>query len=110
MDATNILITILVSLSSGLLGVLISPILLHRLERRRQKQDLTCKLLGSRYDINGKEFSSALNAVMGVFSDDKIVLKKLVELYKQLKVPGKPNSESALIDLLKAVSFRVVGT
>ncbi len=103
MDNNAVLVTLVSSLLSGLIGVAVSAWFFYRLERRKQKQDLARRLLGNRFSIRGDDFSRAMNEVIGVFADADIVLNKMRLLYEALEVPGKSNAEPALIDFLKAV-------
>ena len=96
-------ITIISSLLSGLVGIGVSIIVMYKLERHKLKLDLARRLLGSRYHIQGDDFSCAMNEVIAVFADKPIVLKKMEKLYEVLQTPGKPNANSALIDFLKEV-------
>lgn len=98
-----ILVTIVSSLISGLLGVAVSTWYFYKLERHKLKLDLARRLLGNRFSISGDAFSCAMNEVIAVFADAEPVLQKMERLYEALQVPGKPNAEGALIDFLKAV-------
>ena len=98
-----ILITVLSSLASGIVGVVVSMWYFYKLERHKLKLDLARRLLGNRFSIIGDEFSRAMNEVIGVFADSPDVLAKLGRMYEAIQVPGKPNAEAALIDFLKSV-------
>lgn len=103
MSNEAILVTIVSSLISGLLGVAVSTWYFYKLERHKLKLDLARRLLGNRFSISGDAFSCAMNEVIAVFADAEPVLQKMERLYEALQVPGKPNAEGALIDFLKAV-------
>jgi hypothetical protein len=98
-----ILVTVLSSLISGILGVVVSTWYFYKLERHKLKLDLARRLLGNRFSLSGDEFSRAMNEVIGVFADSPGVLAKLGRMYEAVRVPGKPNAEAALIDFLKSV-------
>lgn len=97
------IITLIASFSSGLLGVGVSVWFFYKLERRKLKFDLTRRLLGHRFSISSDSFSCAMNEVIAVFADSPDVLQKMERLYQALEVSGKPHAEGALIDFLKAV-------
>lgn len=103
MSADAILVTVLSSLASGIVGVFVSTWYFYKLERHKLKLDLARRLLGNRFSISGDAFSCAVNEVIAVFSDSEDVLAKLRALYEALQAHGKPNAETALIDFLKAV-------
>lgn len=103
MTAEGIVVTVIASLLSGLVGVGVSAWFFYRLERHKQKLDLARRLLGNRYSIRGDAFSCAMNEVIAVFADSDEVLTKMKLLYEALQAPGKTNAEPALIDFLKAV-------
>ena len=105
MSVELILITIVASLLSGLIGVGVSGWFFYKLERHKLKLDLARRLLGHRFSIPGDDFSCAMNEVIGVFADSPEVLTKMGRLYEVLQTPGKPNAEGALIDFLKEVCF-----
>jgi hypothetical protein len=102
-SADAILVTVLSSLASGIVGVFVSTWYFYKLERHKLKLDLARRLLGNRYSIGGDAFSCAVNEVIAVFADSEDVLTKLRGLYEALQAHGKPNAETALIDFLKAV-------
>lgn len=103
MTADAILVTVVSSLISGIVGVFISTWYFYKLERHKLKLDLARRLLGNRFSISGDAFSCAVNEVIAVFADSEDVLSKLRGLYEALQAHGKPNAETALIDFLKAV-------
>ena len=103
MSSDAILVTVITSLISGIIGILISTWYIYKLERHKLKLDLARRLLGNRFSITGDDFSRAMNEVIGVFADSPDVLSKLGRIYEALQVQGKPNAEAALIDFLKSV-------
>lgn len=98
-----IVVTVIASLLSGLIGVGVSAWFFYKIERHKLKLDLTRRLLGNRYNITGDNFSCAMNEVIAVFADSQDVLQQMGKLYEALQAPGKPNADGALIDFLKAV-------
>lgn len=103
MTTEAIVVTILSSLISGLIGVGVSAWFFYKLERHKLKLDLARRLLGNRYSIMGDDFSCAMNEVLVVFADSEDVLQKTARLYETIQTQGKPNVDGALIDFLKAV-------
>jgi hypothetical protein len=98
-----IVVTVLTSLVSGIVGVFVSTWYFYKLERHKLKLDLARRLLGNRFSVSGDAFSCAVNEVIAVFADSEDVLSKLRGLYDALQASGKHNAETALIDFLKAV-------
>lgn len=98
-----IIVTVIASLLSGLIGVGVSAWFFYKIERHKLKLDLARRLLGNRYSITGDNFSCAMNEVIAVFADSQDVLQQMGKLYEALQTPGKPNADGALIDFLKAV-------
>lgn len=103
MSTEAIIVAVLSSLVSGLIGVGVSACFFYRLERHKLKLDLARRLLGHRFSITGDNFSCAMNEVIAVFADSPEVLQKMERLYEALQITGKPNAEVALVDFLKAV-------
>ncbi|NCC84950.1 MAG: hypothetical protein EOM03_12620 [Clostridia bacterium] len=103
MSTEAIIVTVIASLLSGLIGVGISAWFFYKIERHKLKLDLARRLLGNRYSITGDNFSCAMNEVIAVFADSQDVLQKMGKLYEALQTPSKPNADGALIDFLKAV-------
>jgi hypothetical protein len=103
MSLEAIVVTIISSLLSGIIGVGVSACVFYKLERHKLKLDLARRLLGHRFLIQGDNFSCAMNEVIAVFADKPEVLLKMSKLYEALQAPGKPNCEGALVDFLKEV-------
>ena len=103
MSTEAIVVTVVSSLVSGIVGAVLSTWYFYKLERHKLKLDLARRLLGKRFSISGDAFSCAVNEVIAVFADSEDVLSKLRGLYEALQAHGKPNADAALIDFLKAV-------
>jgi hypothetical protein len=103
MPIDAIVVTVISSLISGIVGVVVSTWYFYRLERHKQKLDLARRLLGNRFSISGDAFSCAMNEVIAVFADAPDVLHKMSRLFEVLQVPGKANADTALIDFLKSI-------
>lgn len=98
-----VLVTIISSLISGLVGVFVSAYYFTRLEKHKMKMDTARRLLGHRYDISGAQFSAAMNEVFIIFADSPKVISAMQDLYQTLSTPGKPFADDKLVTLLKAV-------
>lgn len=94
---------ILTSLISGLLGAFASAYLFLRYEQKKYRLDTAKKLFGNRYDLNGDEFSRAMNEVYFVFHHNAKVLRAVEALFISLDVPGKPQVNDAITTLLKTI-------
>lgn len=81
----TILSIAILALLSGLLGVLISSWFQKHNELRKAKFRILQQLMGSRYDVNGKEFLGALNQVAIVFCDSKEVLTALNSVAEEVR-------------------------
>ncbi len=100
---TSVMIVVLSSLISGLVGVIVSTIFYQRMEKKKLRIDTAKKLIGNRHDLTGQDFTQALNEALIVFSDNKIILQALNELFKNARMPGKPDINETLLTLFKAV-------
>jgi hypothetical protein len=98
-----IVVSLVASLLSGIIGVAVSFWFFYKLERHKLKLDLARRLLGDRYNIVGDNFSCAMNEVIAVFADSPDVFQNMERLYQALETTGKPHADRALIDFLKAV-------
>lgn len=101
MSAESILVTVVTSLLSGLIGSAATILFMGRLETRKLKIDTLRRLLGNRDDLTGPEFCSAANEVLVVFRDCPRVLAAIRTLHQVASTPGKPNITDALTVLLK---------
>ncbi len=101
MTAETIVITVLASLLSGLIGSAATIFFMGRLETRKLKIDTLRRLLGNRDELTGAAFCSAANEVLVVFRDSPRVLSALRDLHRVAATHGKPNIEDALVVLLK---------
>ncbi len=107
MTKEQMLVTVISSLLSGLVGVAVSFWFYARLEKRKMKIETARKMFGSRYDIGSQEFLESLNEIMIVFSDSQAVIEAVQAF---LAVVGTPqvarsmgSADEALIKLMKAV-------
>ena len=107
MNSTAILVTIISSLLSGLIGVAISAYFFGSLEKKKLKVDTARRLIGNRHNIAGDGFQQAMNEVMIVFSDTPAVIRAMDEFWKVIATvhgPGRAEAvNSGLINLLKAI-------
>jgi hypothetical protein len=93
------------ALLSGLLSVLISNWYHKRNEAKQVKLRVLQQLMGSRYDVNGKEFLGALNQVAVVFHDSKEVITALKIVYEDVMTPNRSRdlANQKLLELFKAM-------
>ncbi|MEW6289932.1 MAG: DUF6680 family protein [Thermodesulfobacteriota bacterium] len=107
MTKEQILITVVSSLSSGLLGVLISSWFYARFEKRKMKTETARKLFANRHDMHGPGFHEAMNEIMIVFSGNQKVINLIEDLFKTIETPrqARPDkaADEALIKLMKAI-------
>ena len=104
MTIDAILITLVSSLISGLIGVAIAAWFFYRIERYKLKLDLARRLFGYRHSITGEGFSTAMNEVFVVFAGEENVISNMGRLYTVIETPGKPNLEIVFSDFLKSVA------
>jgi hypothetical protein len=97
----NVIVMVIAPLFSGLLGVVISTIYYRRYEKRKMKIDTLKKFAGNRYDLNGDEFSRALNEIFIVFQDSPAVMEALSDYHEV--VTARQESGDRLIKLFKAM-------
>jgi len=111
MTMTIVLVTLVASLLSGLIGVLVSFYFFQRLERRKMKMETARKLFGGKHNTSGDQFQEALNEVMLVFSDSDTVIAATEELWTTLEIPIKTRAATAaddkLVKLMKAICHNV---
>lgn len=102
-----IVLTLLSSAVSGILGVFISSAFYSKMEKKRIKLETARKLFGSKHDITGKEFQEAINELIVVFSDNRQVICSVQRLFEVLESPRELRAsgaaDEALIQLMKAV-------
>lgn len=107
MNTEMVLVTVISSLLSGMIGVVISFVFYAKLEKRKLKLETAKKLFGSRHDISGNTFKDALNEVMIVFSDSQNVIDKIEAFFNIVTTPiqsrAQGASDEALIKLMKAI-------
>ena len=96
-------VVIISSLSSGLIGIIISSWFYNRLEKRKFKLDTVKRLLGYRYHVSGEGFSRALNEAFIVFADNSEVVKAIQDFHVGTITPGKPDIDNKLLSVFKAV-------
>ena len=101
MTIGQIVLTIITSLISGVVGVVISTLFYVRHERRKDRLETLRRFMGNRYDLKGDEFSRALNEIFVVYKGSPKVMQALSSYHK--KVTGQQDSEDELIKLLKAM-------
>ena len=107
MTNETIILSLISSLLSGILGVVLSLSFYSRLEKRRIKIDSARKMFGNRHDISGDKFQESMNEIIIVFSDSKGVIKYVYEFINVIETPetirGITSADTALINLMKAI-------
>lgn len=93
------LVTILTSVASGLIGALLSTYIYIRREKRKFKMDTLKKFASNRFDLKSEEFSRALNEIYVVFNDNERVIKALQDLHGA--IVGKQGNEIATSHFVK---------
>ena len=101
MKYTAILVTIISSLISGIVGVIISAAYYRHHEKQRTKIETFKRFFSNRYDLKGDEFTRAINEIFVVFHGSEEVRSTLRE-YHQL-VTERRSSEDALLKLNKVM-------
>ena len=99
----QVLLALVASLLSGMLGVGISTLYYRRHERRRARLDTLTRLFGYRFDLPGPDFSRALNEVFVVFHDSRDVLAALQEFHQVIVIRQRELANDKLVALLKAM-------
>ena len=100
---TWILITVISSLISGIIGVIISIAYHKKSERRKDKLETLKSFVGYRYHLKGKGFTKALNEIFIVFQDSKDVLDKLNKFYEVVVSKRTSLANDKLAELFKAM-------
>lgn len=107
MSEDTIIVAMISSLLSGLVGVLVSFYFFNRLEKRKLKIETARKMFGSKHDITSPAFNEAMNEVMIVFSDSDEVISAMDELWQTLSTPISSRAPSAadekLVKLMKCM-------
>jgi len=98
---TNIIVTLVSSLISGIVAVSISIVYYRHYEKRRTKIDTLKRFFANRYDLKGDEFSRAINEIFVIFHDSEEVLSALRAFHQ--RIIDKQNSEDELLSLHKAM-------
>jgi len=101
MDIQSILIILIASLLSGILGVIISNIYHKRYEERKIKIESFKRLFSNRYDLKGDEFTRAINEIFIIFNNSYNVISALRSFHE--KIVNKNNSEDEFLKLLKEI-------
>ncbi len=101
MNTTAIIVTVVSSLLSGIVGVIISAAYYRHHEKRRTKIDTFKRFFSNRYDLKGDEFSRAINEIFVVFHESEEVISTL-RAYHQ-RVTDRQASEDELLKLHKAM-------
>ncbi len=98
-----ILITIISSLISGILGIIISIVYHRKAEKVRAKIETLKSFCGYRYDLKGDDFTKTLNEIFIVFQDSKDVLEKLNQFHEVIISRQTELANDKLMSLFKAM-------
>jgi hypothetical protein len=101
MNTQPILIILIASLLSGIIGVIISNVYHKRYEERKIKIESFKRLFSNRYDLKGDEFTRAINEVFIIFNNSNNVISALRSFHE--KIVNKNNSEDEFLKLLKEI-------
>jgi len=101
MNTTVIIVSVVSSLLSGIIGVIISAAYYRHHEKQRTKIDTFKRFFSNRYDLKGDEFSRAINEIFVVFHESEEVISTL-RAYHQ-RVTDRQASEDELLKLHKAM-------
>jgi hypothetical protein len=102
MTVSNILILILTTVFSGLLGVIISNVYHKKQQIRTIKIELVKNVLGYRYQLtenyedSQKEILFALNQILVIFNDSDIVINALIKYHETKSI-------NDLVSLIKSM-------
>lgn len=100
---SQILLTVVSSLISGIVGVVISTVYYRKYEKHKVKMDTTRRLLGSRYNILGECFTQALNEAFVIFHDSPQVMKALAEFHQVATSRQSAIANDKLVSLFKSI-------
>jgi len=96
-----VLITIISSLISGVIGVVISIFYHKQAEKRQAKINTLKQFVGYRHDLKGEHFTKALNEIFIVFQNSQLVLEKLNEFHEIIITGRKEVANDKLVLLFK---------
>ncbi len=96
-----VLIIIISSLVSGIIGVVISIIYHKKAEKRQVKINTLKQFVGYRYDMKGEPFTKTINEIFIVFQDSHSVLCKLAEFHETIVLNNKEIANDKIILLFK---------
>jgi len=102
----TISISIITILLSGIFAVLVSNHFYKVNLEKQIKIDTFKKVFSNRYDLQGEEFSRALNEIFVIYSDSEQVLKTLNKFHDTI-TNNKIGADDDLLKLLKAMCKEV---
>ena len=100
---TNILVTLISSLLSGIIGVIISTYYYRKYENRKTKIDTFKNFVANRYDLKGDNFIKAINEIFVVFQDSEEVLNSLKQFHETTVSQQTALSNDHLVALFKSM-------
>ena len=101
----NWLMVIIAAIISGFLGVVISIVYYRRHEKYQRKLKTLSDFARYRYDIQGEDFTRALNEIFVVFSDSEKVKQALRKFHENTISPARSSdlANQYLIELFKSM-------
>ncbi|MBU1291980.1 hypothetical protein KKH07_00605 [Patescibacteria group bacterium] len=100
---TQILIIIISSLISGIIGVIISIIYHRKYEQHKIKIDTLKNFVAYRYNTKSVEFMKTINEIFIVFRNSKEVINTLNKLHEYISTNQKDLASDYLVKLFKAM-------
>ncbi|MDY6918418.1 MAG: DUF6680 family protein [Chloroflexota bacterium] len=99
------LIVVVASLVSGFLGVAISIVYYRRHEKRQMKLKTLKDFAANRYDVQGEQFTRALNEVFIAFSESPKVKLALKRFHENVRSPMRSEDldQQYLVELFKSM-------
>ncbi len=95
------LLTIVLSLVSGIAGSVLTIYFQSRAEKRQLKIDTLRQFVGYRHDLTGEQFTKALNEIFVIFQDSEPVLDRLNDFHEVIVSGQKKTANNKLLSLFK---------
>jgi len=97
----SIILVVISSLISGMIGVIVSILYYRKHEERIIKLKTLTKFVGNRFDLTSSEFSQSINEIFIVFCKSRKVMQALSDHHKSIL--AREPSEDNLVKLYKAM-------
>jgi len=100
----NVWVMLVLSLVSGLIGAISTMVFYIRREDRKYKIDTIKRFVANRHDLQGDEFTRALNEIFVVFNKSDAVLSELQNFHDVICSQQKTNkTNDVLMSLFKTM-------